>query len=120
MFCVTDTPPADGRVVEPTDTGTWVPTLIEAGMLSVAITLGAVRPAHGFGRLAFFIGASLAALANAALVWLAYRFADRLIEWMGATARLVIVRLSAFLLVCIGVQILLTGIGDLVQRWRGV
>jgi small neutral amino acid transporter SnatA (MarC family) len=39
---------------------------------------------------------------------------------MGATARTVIVRLTAFLLMCIGVQILVTAIGDLVVRWRGV
>jgi small neutral amino acid transporter SnatA (MarC family) len=39
---------------------------------------------------------------------------------MGATARLVIVRLTAFLLMCIGVQILVTTVGDLVAKWRVV
>ena len=29
-----------------------------------------------------------------------------------------IVRLTAFLLMCIGVQILVTAIGDLVAKWR--
>ncbi|MGC9957099.1 MarC family protein, partial [Roseiarcus sp.] len=68
----------------------------------------------------FFLGASVAGVANAAIIWIAYRFADRLTELMGATARTVIVRLTAFLLMCIGVQILVTAIGDLVVRWRGV
>ena len=88
------------------------------GTIAVAITVGAERPSTSVGLIAFFLGASLAALANAGIIWIAYRFADRLTELMGATARLVIVRLTAFLLMCIGVQILVTTIGDLVAEWR--
>jgi multiple antibiotic resistance protein len=88
------------------------------GTIAVATTIGAERPPHGAGFLAFFIGTSLAALANAAIIWIAYRFADRLTGLIGATARQVIVRLTAFLLMCIGVQILVTAIGDLVVKWR--
>jgi multiple antibiotic resistance protein len=88
------------------------------GTIAVAITLGAERPQDGIGLLAFFIGVSLAAVANAAIIWIAYRFADRVTELIGATARLVVVRLSAFLLMCIGVQILVTAVGDLVMKWR--
>ncbi len=90
------------------------------GTIAVAITLGAVRPPFSFGFLPFFIGVSLAAVANAAIIWIAYRFADRLTALIGATARLVVVRLSAFLLMAIGVQILLTAIGDLIVKWRAV
>jgi multiple antibiotic resistance protein len=90
------------------------------GTIAVAITLGAERPSSGVDLVAFFLGMSLAAVANAAIIWIAYRFADRLTGFMGATARLVIVRLTAFLLMCIGVQILLTAVGDLVARWRVV
>ena len=97
-----------------------LPLTTGPGTIAVAITLGAVHPPYGFGLLAFFAGASLAALANAGIIWLLYRFADRVIERMGATARLVVVRLSAFLLMCVGVQILLTGIGDLIVKWRPV
>jgi small neutral amino acid transporter SnatA (MarC family) len=39
---------------------------------------------------------------------------------MGATARQVIVRLTAFLLMCIGVQILVAAVGDLIAQWRVV
>lgn len=88
------------------------------GTIAVAITIGAERPSHGAGLLAFFLGASVAALANAAIIWISYRFADRLTGLIGSTARQVIVRLTAFLLMCIGVQILVTAIGDLVVRWR--
>lgn len=90
------------------------------GTIAVAITISAERPLTGVGLIAFFLGASLAVVANAAIIWVAYRYADRLTEFMGATARLVIVRLTAFLLMCIGVQILVTTVGDLVAKWRVV
>jgi multiple antibiotic resistance protein len=89
------------------------------GTIAVAaITIGAERPLNGVGLLAFFLGASIAAVGNTAIVWIAYRFADRLTGFIGPTAQQVIVRLTAFLLMCIGVQILVTAIGDLVMRWR--
>ena len=83
----------------------------------MAITLGSVRPPYGVGLLAFFLGVSLAAAANSALIWIAYRYADRVTALIGVTGRHVIVRLSAFLLMCIGVQIIVGGAGDIVTRW---
>src|SRR5574337_97581 len=88
------------------------------GTIAVAITIGAERPRGGAGMLAFFIGASLAAAANAAIVWVAYRFSGRVTGSMGPAARLAIARLSAFLLMCIGTQILISAAGDLVRQWR--
>ena len=97
-----------------------LPITTGPGTIAVAITLGAERPPYGFGLLSFFLGMSLAAAANATIIWIAYRFADRVIALIGATARLVVVRLSAFLLMSIGVQILLSAVGDLVMKWRVV
>src|ERR1700678_1456827 len=88
------------------------------GTIAVAITVGAEGPQGGVGFLPFFLGASVAAVANAAIIWIGYRFPDRLTGLIGSTARQVIVRLTAFLLMCIGVQILVTAIGDLVGKWR--
>ena len=82
----------------------------------MAITVGAERPSAGGGLIAFFLGASVAAVANAAIIWIVYRFADRLTKFIGPTAQAVIVRLTAFLLMCIGVQILVIAIGDLVVQ----
>ncbi len=90
------------------------------GTIAVAITVGAERPSAGGGFIAFFLGASVAAVANAALIWILYRSADRLTKFIGPTAQAVIVRLTAFLLMCIGVQILVIAIGDLVTKWRVV
>lgn len=88
------------------------------GTIAVAITLGAERPRGGVSLIGFFIGVSIAAVINAVIIWIAYRFADWVTSVIGATARLVVVRLSAFLLMCIGVQILVTAIGDLIMKWR--
>jgi multiple antibiotic resistance protein len=90
------------------------------GTIAVAITVGAERPSAGGGFIAFFLGASVAAVANAALIWILYRSADRLTKFIGPTAQAMIVRLTAFLLMCIGVQILVIAIGDLVTKWRVV
>ena len=90
------------------------------GTIAVAITIGAERPATSVGFVAFFLGASIAAAANAAIIWIFYRSADRLTNFIGPTAQAVIVRLTAFLLMCIGVQILVTAVGGFIAQWRVV
>ncbi len=87
------------------------------GTIAVAITMGAERPANGIGLLAFFVGVSAAAVANAAIVWIGYRFAERVTGWMSAAGRNIVARLTAFLLLCVGVQILVAGVGDAVTDW---
>jgi multiple antibiotic resistance protein len=58
----------------------------------------------------------LAGLAIVALtVYLSYRFASRLIAALGETGTNVFLRLSAFILLCVGVSILWSGILGLVQ-----
>ena len=60
----------------------------------------------------FAIGSLLAALAIAVCVGLCYASADRLTALLGKTSSRVVTRMAAFLLLCIGVQILLTGVTD--------
>ena len=90
------------------------------GTISVAVAHGAERPAHGLALLTFFLGVSGAAVANAALVWLCFRSADRVGGWLGASARRSLSRLMAFLLLCIGVQILIGGIEDVALSLKGI
>ena len=97
-----------------------MPLTTGPGTISVAIALGAVRPESGQGLLAFFLGASAAAVAISALVWLSYRSADRVAGVLGAAARRTISRMSAFLLLCIGVQVMLTGAEEEFQRVMGL
>ena len=50
----------------------------------------------------------------AVTVYLSYRFASRLIARLGETGTNVFLRLSAFILFCLGIQILWTGMNDLI------
>ncbi|MCG5238589.1 MarC family protein [Azospirillum doebereinerae] len=89
-----------------------IPFTTGPGTISVAIALGSNRPPDGGPLTAFFIGVSAAALAIAVLIWLSYRSADRLVALLGPTRARVLTRLFAFLLFCVGVQILLNGVTD--------
>ena len=48
-------------------------------------------------------------------VFLSYRFSSRLIAYLGETGTVVFLRLSSFILLCIGVAIIWSGVVDLVQ-----
>lgn len=85
------------------------------GTIAVAIALGSNLPVGKPGFLSFFIGASLAALVIAAMVLVAYSWADRIVMWLGPVQARVVTRLAAFLLLCVGVQITLNGIQDFVR-----
>lgn len=79
------------------------------GTIAVCIALGASRPAPGNGLVPFFLGVTAAALVLSLTIWLAYGRADRISAALGKTGSRTVTRLSAFLLLCLGVQIVLTG-----------
>jgi multiple antibiotic resistance protein len=85
------------------------------GTIAVAVALGAQRPPGAGQVLWFFLGASAAAVVIAGVIWLSYRSADRIAGMLGPSARTTFARLSAFLLLCIGVQIAITGITEVLQ-----
>jgi multiple antibiotic resistance protein len=80
------------------------------GTISVAIALSANRPPMTTALLPFFAGTCGAAIAIAVVVGACYSSADRLVSLLGPARARILTRLSAFLLLCIGVQILMTGI----------
>jgi multiple antibiotic resistance protein len=87
-----------------------LPLTVGPGSISVAITLGANAPRH-LGYNPALIAASIVGMALIAVsILVCYGFADRLSRALGATAMNVIVRLSSFLLLCIGIQILWNGV----------
>ena len=91
-----------------------MPLTVGPGSISVALTLGA-NPPPGFRPLlvtaiAHAVGILLVALG----VFLCYRYADRLLAKLGPTGTSVVVRLSAFIVLCIGVQICWNGVHALI------
>ena len=80
------------------------------GTIAVAVALGAGHPARG--AITFFGGVSLAAALLAILIAALYAYADRLSAVLGRNGSRTVTRLSAFLLFCIGVQLLINGVVD--------
>lgn len=79
------------------------------GTIAVAIALSSQRPSSGIGTLPFFAGMSLAAICIAAIIWLCYRWSENVVALLGDAGARVFSRLVAFLLLCVGVQIIVTG-----------
>jgi multiple antibiotic resistance protein len=86
-----------------------LPLTVGPGSISVAITLGANLPRHGGGNILGMLEILIGSAIIAASIYICYGFSDRLARAIGATSMSVIMRLSSFLLVCIGVQILWNG-----------
>jgi multiple antibiotic resistance protein len=91
-----------------------MPLTTGPGTISVAISIGASRP-HGFhaSTFEFFLETLAAVTLLALLIYVSYRHSARLADFIGATGTSIIVRLSAFLLFCIGIQILWNGASEL-------
>jgi multiple antibiotic resistance protein len=85
------------------------------GTISVAIALSASRPTDTVDLVPYFAGSSAAAVAVAVTVGLCYASADRVVALFGQARSRIITRLSAFLLLCIGVQIFLVGAQNALQ-----
>ncbi|HYA26001.1 MAG TPA: MarC family protein [Terriglobales bacterium] len=92
-----------------------LPLTVGPGSISVAITLGANEPHHLGANLLALLWAAIGSAFVAGTIYLCYGFADRLSALIGPTGLKVIVKLTAFLLVCIGVQILWNGGSQLIS-----
>ena len=91
-----------------------MPLTVGPGSISVAMTLGA-NPAPGFRALLLTaLAQTLGILLVALSVYLCYKYADRILRKLGVIGTSVVMRLSAFILLCIGVQICWNGIYALV------
>lgn len=91
-----------------------LPLTVGPGSISVALTLGANQSPHR-DSLTRLIAAILGTALMAVTIYLSYRFAERLARLVGETAMNVIVRLTSFILLCIGVQIMWNGVRSLLH-----
>src|SRR3979490_1328043 len=91
-----------------------MPLTTGPGTISVAISLGAGRPS-GFhaSSLTFFVETLAATALLSVLIYGFYRNSARLAQWIGVTGTTIVVRLSAFLLFCIGIQVGWNGVAEL-------
>ena len=92
-----------------------LPLTVGPGSISVAITVGANRPEGSEWRWPLIGGMLLGSVLIAASIYLSYRFAERIGRTLGESSMNIIIRLSSFILVCIGVQILWNGLSTLLR-----
>ena len=92
-----------------------LPITVGPGSISVAITLGADTARTIFAELPLLIAALVGPLIVALSVYISYRSADKLEKVLGPTGLGIFLRLSAFIVICIGVQILWNGVAALIH-----
>jgi multiple antibiotic resistance protein len=92
-----------------------LPLTVGPGSISVAIALGANRPTGLEAHWSYLIAAIVGAAVIAVTIYLSYRFAQSLARALGETAMSVVMQLSSFILLCIGVQIAWNGISTLLR-----
>lgn len=91
-----------------------MPLTVGPGSISVAITLGA-NPSGSVRALVMTLAGHAAGLAIVALaIYFVYSKADVVLARLGRTGGVILARLSAFILLCIGVQIVWNGVRALV------
>ena len=91
------------------------PLTVGPGSISVAITLGARASGVGWGTSIELAAELVGVVVTALSVFLSFRFASRVIARLGETGAIVILRLSSFILLCVGVSILWSGLVDLIR-----
>lgn len=102
-----------------------LPITVGPGCISIAITLGAHLRAHSaefgvfHGIPRHFIAALIGMFLLCVLVLICYGSAERLVRKLGKSGTTILVRLSAFILFAIGVQILWNGLTAGIPRVFG-
>jgi multiple antibiotic resistance protein len=81
-----------------------------AAAITVGVSLADERLSLSLSRMA---GGALALLAIGVLLYLAFRYAQRLLRPLGDAGTVIFLRLSAFILLCLGVQIVWEGVSEL-------
>jgi multiple antibiotic resistance protein len=96
-----------------------MPITVGPGSIAVAITLGSQRPRVALPQLALLGGgAGAGILAIVATIYVCYRFAEGTVGALGEQGTNVLVRLSAFILLCIGIEIIWNGYSALIPVAR--
>jgi len=92
-----------------------LPLTVGPGSIAVAITVGANRTEGSEWHWPVIAGLLIGAVVIAISIYVSYRFAERIGEVLGDAAMNVVIRLSSFILMCIGVQILWNGLSTLLR-----
>jgi multiple antibiotic resistance protein len=110
-------PVAGGVATDPADLKQFafypltLPLTTGPGTIAVTIALSAGRSQRADME-TYALGALTAVAAIGLLIWICYRFADRVATVLGKTGSDALARLFAFILICIGVQLFWNGFAE--------
>ncbi len=93
-----------------------MPLTVGPGSISVAITLGANPPRDLRALLTTIVAHVVGVLITAVAIYLCYRYADRLVRRLGVTGTDILIRLTAFILLAIGTQIIWNGARSMLRE----
>jgi multiple antibiotic resistance protein len=106
-------PPANPRH-DPTFYPLTLPLTVGPGAIAVAIALGTGSPREG-PSVVHFVAAAVGLLIISGSIYLCMRFAEQIERVLGVERTQVVMRLFAFVIFCIGVQILWLGVAELID-----
>jgi multiple antibiotic resistance protein len=114
-----DETPSTDKPIRPTDAfyPLTMPITVGPGTIAVAIALGSQRPrVANMTDISILGGSALAGVfAMAVTIYVCYRFAEGIVSLLGKDGTDVVVRLSAFILMCIGIEIIWNGYAALMN-----
>ncbi len=92
-----------------------LPLTTGPGTIAVMISLGLSRSAYSDVRedVGFLLASLLATVVMAAGIYVSFAYSDRVERVLGGSGTDIAARLSAFILFCLGIQIIWTGASDL-------
>jgi multiple antibiotic resistance protein len=107
-------PTADDQILENAFYPFTLPITVGPGSISVAVTLGAHLPPELHESSLFSPRVLIAAIVGIVLIcliiYMCYLYARKAEELLGRSGTSMVMRLSSFILLCIGVQIICTGL----------
>jgi multiple antibiotic resistance protein len=92
------------------------PLTVGPGTLSASIAIGTTTPARALDWIVSVGGIAVGSAVTAIAVFLSYRYSGWLVRKLGALGTVILRRLSAFILLCIGVELMWDGIEGLLSQ----
>lgn len=92
------------------------PLTVGPGAIAASITLGASTPPRLLDQVFSLGSAAVGAALTALVILICYRYANKIVNLFGRLGTMVLLRLSAFILLCIGVEIFWNGVVGLLSE----